>query len=884
MSQSDQKTEQPAYQALALSATRAKIPAFLVSSLAAGLLVFVFCSCTALVVFFFATQAQQTQALEDLRTRGELLATLLPARARSEITAGAPPNSPAHKEILDLFHRSQKFSPLPQNLFLGRYQNERFSILLGTPDALDSDTPAAVLARLNRPEASAEREAMAAGKPWMDQSSGPAAGPPDIGQLVPLNAAKNGPADFLYIETRTAPLAQYLARTRDVRDLCILASAGIGIAFALLVFFTRHRSFYRRTLAVNKVAESEALFRSTYESSPVAMYLVNTTGRIIRANRAFCQFLGYNEGEITKLLTPNYLPDANQDPASSNPLPGEQVERRFRRQDGRLVWGLVSSAIVRDAEGNFSHYLVQVVDITERKTVEDTLKVSEERLAIAAGAGEVGMWDCDVKSGTVVWNSVMHEIHQTDPATFVPTFALQRQFIVEDDQQAFSQAFGQGLKTNQPYSGEYRLVTKTGTTRHVKTSATFLRDESGKSVRAVGTTIDITVEKAEAEELRRTREAALAADRAKSEFLSMMSHEIRTPLNGVLGFASLLKGTPLNPEQLGYIETMESSGGRLVNLVNDILDLSQLEVGKIQIEPSTFPARPFLEKLHAEYAALALEKNLSYELIIEDPVPQTLHTDPNRLRQILGNFLSNAVKFTETGRVRLRAKATHEGATWEWLFTVEDTGPGIDPEELPKLFQPFHQLDSSNSRIHGGTGLGLAISRRMTKRLGGQLVLQSEVGYGSIFGLILPSLADAPPCSSTPVPASSENPGGRLASKRVLVVEDNAVNRKLCGLQLKRLGCVVSYAETGEEAISKLNTEQFDAILMDVQLPKLDGYDTTRLIRASEKDGVSQAIIALTANAMPEDRRRCLDAGMNDFLSKPLQFETLAETLGRWVR
>lgn len=883
MSHPTQKIERPAYQALALSATRAKVPVFLVSALAAGLVAFAFCSGTAVVVYFFAAQAQQTQALEDIRTRGEWVAALLPDRARSDIASGAPKNSPAHKEILDLFHRAQKFSPFPQNLFLGRYQNERFSLLLGTPDPLDSDTPAAVLAGLNRPEASAEREAMAAGQPWIAPLAREGTDPSTIGQLIPLTATKGGPADFLYIETHTTPVNQYLAPTRDVRDLCILASAGIGLAVAFLVFFFRYRSFHGRTLAINKVAESEALFRSTYESSPVAMYLVNTTGRIIRANRAFCQFLGYSEGEITKLLTTQYLPDANHDPASSNPLPGEQIERRFRRQDGRLVWGLVSAAVVRDAEGNFSHYLVQVVDITERKSVEDTLKVSEERLGLAAGAGEVGVWDCDVKSGTVVWNTVMHEIHETDPATFVPTFALQRQFIVEEDQQAFSQGFGQGLKTHQPYAGEYRVRTRAGTTRHVKTSAIFLKDESGKSVRAVGTTIDVTKEKAEAEELRRTREAALAADRAKSEFLSVMSHELRTPLNGVLGFASLLKATPLNPEQIGYIETIETSGGRLVSLVNDILDISELEVGKIQIEPSTFAARPFLEKLHAEYRTLADQKNLRYELIIEDPVPQTLHTDPTRLRQILGNFLSNAVKFTEAGRVRLRAKATHEGATWEWLFTVEDTGPGIDAGELPKLFQPFHQVDSSNSRRHGGTGLGLAISRRMTKRLGGQLVLQSEVGYGSIFGLLLPSPADAPPSSSATQSAAAAHSGGRLAAKRVLVVEDNAVNRKLCGLQLKRLGCVVSYAETGEEALSKLSTEQFDAILMDIQLPDLDGYDTTRRIRAAEKDGVSQAIIALTANAMPEDRRRCLDAGMNDFLSKPLQFETLAETLARWV-
>ena len=415
------------------------------------------------------------------------------------------------------------------------------------------------------------------------------------------------------------------------------------------------------------------------------------------------------------------------------------------------------------------------------------------------------------------------------------------------------------------------------------------RDAQNRPMRAVGTTIDITDEKEEAKELLRAKEAALAADKAKSEFLAVMSHEIRTPLNGVLGFASMLKLTPLNEEQKGYIETMESSGQRLLTLVNDILDLSKIESGEISLEYAVVELLPFVQGIHRQLEARAWEKKLRYEIIVGEDVPKAIHTDPARLGQILTNLLGNAIKFTETGSVELLVNAVQPDPArerWEWRFSVRDTGPGIPAESAAHLSKLFYQVDSSSTRKHDGSGMGLAISCRLAGLLGGQIDVRSKLGVGSEFTL---EFVANPPTASTAARSSAapakvaDATRDRIRGKRVLVVEDNPVNRKLVALQLRRLGCETDFAETGRQAVEKVESSHFDAVLMDMHLPDLDGCGATREIRRKETNGARLNIIALTANAMAEDRKKCFDAGMDDFLSKPIQFETLATTLAKWL-
>lgn len=877
--------ERPSYTAAARADARARIWAFFRDGFLAGFLAFFLPAVAATGVYYFAERSQMDQAIRQFQSEAEFLAGLLnsPELGLAGPLGGSGDSTSGRQGAL--LSKAQKSFPAWSPLFIGRLERDQVRVLeeaRGENDLRRSVRSAGEVASLaealkdNFPtEGSASR---------LSSSSLLRRDPHVWSLVVPLRGSTDLSGDFLYLETSREPVMAELAFARDVRDMAIGAAVILGLVTAGMVFFLRYRSFVDHATGLHKIRESESLFRSTYERSPVAMALSDPNGRILQANRAFCRFLGYEAKELLKLLPSDYTRSAKSLGATV-PAPlhsNRQVEQRYRHKDGQTVWGLVSTAVVQDARQQVSHVLSQVVDITERKTVEETLRLSEERLALAANAGGIGMWDLDLKTGEVFWNLVMHSIHQTDADVFVPTFENQWSFVAGEDRVALEEEFRACLETGRPFIWEYRIKDLKGELHDIKAHAHFIREPKCKATRAVGTLIDITADKTEAAELIRTREAALAADKAKSEFLAIMSHEIRTPLNGVLGFTSLLRGTPLNAEQRGYLETMDESGHRLINLVNDILDLSKIEAGAIRIEPATYAIRPFLQQLHDQFRNLTTEKNLQYELLVDKSVPEAIHTDPHRLGQILTNLLGNAVKFTTKGRVRFRVWTDPLPDQWEWHFSIEDTGPGIAPEIMPNLFQAFYQVDSSNTRRHGGTGLGLAITRRFAKRLGGHLVLRSEVDEGSEFTFILPAprveLSQAAPDSPDP-----SDPATRLAGKRILVVEDNAVNRKLCGLQLKRLRCEVEFAETGLSAVEQATSGDFDAILMDIQLPDIDGHTATHRIRAAEKGGDHVAIIALTANAMAEDRQRCLDSGMDDFLSKPLKFDLLAKTLARWV-
>lgn len=875
---------------------RSEVPRFFRDGMFAGLLVFV-CSAAAVVVIYQNEVSGRLKgALEELRPQGQYLASLIDPRAHAWLTEGSQTNSQPHAILTQRLQGLRQYYPSIGKLFTGRLQNGKVVLIVETPDPSSTQYIRPSVARplgFDLPADSEEMKAIQSRQTYVTDKPAFRKDDPGtfLGIIVPLNTPGGG-RDFLYLDTRYEPVIAGLGTTKTTRDVALLCSAVFGLVAGWTVFRWRYSSHFRQTLAQTKVREGEELFRSTYALSPVPMYLTRTDGQVIQANKAFCEFLGYMHAEVLRLQPSDYT--HAEDLKKEVPLLQNikrhqtakfQTERRYIRKDKSLVWGLVSVAIVRDSDANISHYMTQAVDITERKEAEEVVRMSEERLALAADAGKVGMWDCDLGSGQVVWNDVMHEIYQTDPKSFQPTLESQHSLVHEEDREAVVAEFRRCRTLGTPYEQEYRIIAAEKV-RYLKSSAQFIRAENGQ-LRAVGTNINITAEKEENEELIRTREAALAADKAKSEFLAVMSHEIRTPLNGVLGFVSMLKNTPLDSEQMSYIDTMENSGQGLLALVNDILDLSKIESREIHVDATNFEVRPFVRKIHQQLQARAYEKNLHYDFFVEYSVPKTIHSDPIRLGQILTNILGNAVKFTDFGRVELHVSAKPLGLyqkNWEWTFSVKDSGPGIPAEAIPNLFKLFYQVDSSATRRHGGTGLGLAISHRIAGLLNGDITVESELGKGSVFSVKLtaPRGQQAAPVPHI-TPPNPLDPPAKMLGKRILVVEDNPVNRKLCALQLKRLGCNADFAETGLEAIDKVRENDFDAVLMDMQLPDLDGCGATREIRREEKSGERLSIIALTANAMPEDRKRCLDAGMDDFLSKPLQYETLAATLSKWV-
>jgi PAS domain S-box-containing protein len=428
----------------------------------------------------------------------------------------------------------------------------------------------------------------------------------------------------------------------------------------------------------------------------------------------------------------------------------------------------------------------------------------------------------------------------------------------------------------------------------VRTRAVY--DATGQMEYYEGVTVDITDRKRAEEEITRARDLAIEAARLRSEFMHNVSHEIRTPLNGIVGTAEiLLLEDDLTPKQRHGIEIIQSSSELLLIIVNDILDFSKLSAGKVVLEKLDFSLVQVVESVIDSFAETARAKKIELTFSMDANLPDGVRGDPNRLRQILNNLISNAIKFIMVGRVQVHATKAKESDDQVLVrFEVIDTGIGIPPELQDRLFQPFAQAEGSTSRYYGGTGLGLVISAQLTKQMGGEIGFESTPGKGSNFHFTVrlekaeKTTTSAGPHSARPGVPGNDSGEDRLRkwrkNVRVLVVEDNVTNRTVVTAQLGMLGYTAEVVEDARRGLEALALRHHNIVLMDCEMPEMDGYQATAEIRRGEGNARHTVVIALTAHATEDDRERCLNAGMDDYLSKPMKLEALTEMLDSWSR
>ena len=710
---------------------------------------------------------------------------------------------------------------------------------------------------------------------------------------------------------------EFKARTKDGRVLDGLFSGDV-------IDSQGQQSLLTVMVDITELRRQQSMIHSLLDSIPDLIFFKDKEGRYLGCNPSFCRFVGRARQDIVGHtdydLFDRAIADSfrGYDQAMLVSLKSHHNDEWIIYPDGRRALCDTLKTPYFGPDGELVGILGIARDITARRSAEEAHREVAQRLAFALEATGDGIWDWDVSTGRVKHNARWCKLLDLDESHLEHSLEVFSARIHPDDLSNVMQAIEQCLAGKSSYQSRHRIRHEDGRYLWVMDRGRLVeRGDDGNPKRMVGSMADIT-DLVEAEEVQKKAEAQLraalaeserlngllsdeknrankmavqaqAASVAKSEFLANMSHEIRTPLNGVIGMINVLLDTGLSEKQRRYAEMACMSGDSLLAVINDILDLSKVEAGKLELEDTDFDLQALLEEIATSMAFRAHEKGVQFRRTVAGDLPHSLRGDPGRLKQVLVNLLSNAIKFTAAGAVTLDVRAVTQeargpGDVAMFRFAVRDTGIGIPNDKLGYIFQSFTQVDASTTRKFGGTGLGLAICRQLVSLLGGEIGVTSEVGVGSEFWFSVPLRVR--PTAPGATPPKDKAPAVRhYGDARILLVEDSRVNQELVLAMLERWPLQVDLASNGHEAITALRRQRYDLVFMDVQMPEMDGLEATRFIRdpATLATNPAVPIIAMTAHAMREDEQRCRAAGMNDYLAKPFEPENFLRILDAYL-
>lgn len=728
------------------------------------------------------------------------------------------------------------------------------------------------------------------------------------------------------------------------------------LASLLYSRITRARAEEQLAESLQKVRSSEQKFRSMANAAPVMMWVTDADHLCTFLSQRWNQFTGQSESDglgfgWTEAIHADDR-EASRDLflAAAEQQQAFELDYRLRTADGNYRWVIDAGRPRYGGNGEFDGFVGAVIDAHDRNEAQTAIRVSEERLRSAAEAAGFGMLHVDLNLHTVSYSQELKKlIGLRDKVE--PKFAAGNlpDWIHPEDHSAFSEFYQHLITLPEGQSDriDHRIVNADGQTRWVRLQAKTIHAGYGaqrRPTQLIATILDITQQREFETSLQDARAQAVAASESKSEFLANMSHEIRTPMTAILGYADLLREYISAPEAISHLSTIRRNGDYLLDIINDILDLSKIEAGKLEMQRERFDPTRLVEDVRSIMEVRATENNLRLEVVYDGRIPAQIESDGKRLKQILINLVGNAIKFTPQGEVKLVVRALaqsptrqeptrqdlhcqasledHTGASQAisqaisrgisqacttsgeesrpeltaagidaLQFTVIDTGIGMNDDQLERLFKPFEQGDSSVSRHFGGTGLGLAISRRLANMLGGQIEVQSELGQGSTFQVTIAvgEVDDVPLVRPSAFLAPAAQSAEQVPIKLncyVLVVDDRRDIRFLSKRLLTKAGATVDECEDGQLAVDFVRDCMArqccpDLILLDMQMPNLDGYETARQLRQL---GFTSPIIALTADAMQGDMHRCIECGCNDYLSKPIDAERLLQLVEKMTR